>query len=120
MITIMRETEGKLLAVEATEKLTRQDYETVFIPQLEQLIEKYGKIRVLFYLADGFDGWELGAAWDDAVFGMTHRHDFEKIAVVGDRKGIEWAAKIGAYFVDGEVASYSSADLQKAAAWLRQ
>ena len=120
MIAIMQETEGKILVVKATERLTSQDYETVFIPQLQQLIEKFGKIRVLLYLADNFTGWELGAAWDDAVFGIKHRHDFEKIAVVGDHKWVEWATKIGAYLVDGQVATYPSVEFQEAVAWVKQ
>ena len=43
MITIMQETEGRTLVVKATESLTSQDYEKVFIPQLNQLIDKFGK-----------------------------------------------------------------------------
>jgi hypothetical protein len=87
IITIKQETEGRSLVVKATENLTSQDYEKVFIPQLNQLIDKFGKIRVVFYLAENFTGWELGAAWDDAVFGIQHRHDFEKVAVVSDKNG---------------------------------
>ncbi|MDD2659776.1 MAG: hypothetical protein PHY54_08870 [Methylococcales bacterium] len=48
----MQETEGDTLAVKATERLTSQDYENVFIPRLNRLIEKFGKIRVVFYLAE--------------------------------------------------------------------
>lgn len=43
MITIMRETEGRALVVKATEHLTSQDYENVFIPQLNQQIDQFGK-----------------------------------------------------------------------------
>ncbi|MFA5924888.1 MAG: STAS/SEC14 domain-containing protein [Methylococcaceae bacterium] len=107
MITIMQETEGRTLVVKATESLTSQDYEKVFISQLNQLIDKFVKISVVFYLTENFTGWELGAAWDDAVFGIQHRHDFEKVAVVSDKKWIEWATKIGSYFMDGQVATYT-------------
>lgn len=120
MITIMQETEGRTLVVKATENLTRIDYEEVFIPQLNQLIDKFGKIRVVFYLAENFTGWELGAAWDDAVFGIQHRHDFEKVAVVSDKKWVEWATKIGSYFMDGQVATYTPARFKEAVAWVKQ
>ncbi len=39
MIEIMSETEGNLLVVKATEKLTAKDYEEVFIPKINQLIQ---------------------------------------------------------------------------------
>jgi len=120
MIEIMPETEDNILVVKATKTLTRQDYEDIFIPQLKLQIDKFGKIRVLIYLDDNFNGWELGAAWDDAVFGVQHRHDFEKVAVVSDKNWVEWATKFGAYFMDGQVATYSLVEFQKAVIWVRQ
>lgn len=120
MIEIMPATEGNTLIVKATETLTRQDYEDIFIPHLKQQIDRFGKIRVLVYFDANFNGWELGAAWDDAVFGVQHRHDFEKVAVVGDKKWLEWATKIGAYFMDGQVATYQSLEFQNAVAWTKQ
>ena len=94
MIEIMSETAGSILAIKATEKLTTRDYKEVFIPRLEQLIRVFEKIRVVMYLADNFTGWEIGAAWDDAKFGLQHRNDFEKVALVGGPKWVEWVTKI--------------------------
>jgi hypothetical protein len=120
MITIMQETEDKTLVVQATESLTSQDYEKIFIPCLNQLIEKFEKIRLVFYFAENFTGIEPGAVWDDAVFGIQHRHNFEKIAVVSDKKWVEWATKIGSHFVDGQVAIYTPAEFKDAVAWVKQ
>ncbi len=114
MITIMQETEGDTLAVKATERLTSQDYENVFIPRPNRLIKKFGKIRVVFRLAENFTGWEPGAAWDDAAFGILHRHDFEKLAVVRGKAWVEWATRIGSCFIDGEVKTYTPAEFQDA------
>lgn len=120
MLTIMRETEGRTLVFKATESLTTQDYERVFIPRLKELIDQFGKIRAVLYLDDKFTGWELGAVWDDAMFGIQHRHDFEKIAVVTDQKWIDWATKIGVHFIDGEIAIYPPTEFQDAVTWVKQ
>ena len=120
MLTVMQETEGKTLVVKASERLTDQDYEEVLIPLLNQQMDKFGKMRVVLCLAENFSGWELGAAWDDAVFGIKHRHDFEKIAVVGDKKWVEWATKIGSYFMDGQVATYASTKFHDAVNWVKR
>jgi ribosomal 30S subunit maturation factor RimM len=120
MIEIMSETEGKMLAVKATEKLTYEDYEEVFIPKLNQLIEEYGKIRVVMYFDEGFSGWEPEAAWDDAKFGIQHKNDFEKTAVVGGPKWVEWATRISAYFIEGEVKIYEASDFQAAISWIKE
>jgi hypothetical protein len=119
MISIMEETEAEVLLVKASGVLTAQDYEDILIPQLNQRIEHFGKASILFYFADDFKGWEIGAAWDDAVFGMKHRHDFKKVAVVGDQKWLNWAMKIGYYFIDGQVASFHKSEYQNALSWVK-
>ncbi len=120
MIEIMPESEGNILVVKATEKLTARDYEEVFIPKINQLIEVYRKVRVVVLLAENFSGWEIGAAWDDAVFGIQHRNDFEKMAVVGGPKWVQWATKISFNFMDGQVAIYDIPDFQSAVAWVKE
>jgi hypothetical protein len=120
MIEIMSETEGNLLVVKATEKLTAKDYEEVFIPKINQLIQEYRKVRVVVFLAENFSGWEIGAAWDDARFGIQHRNDFEKMAVVGGSKWVKWATKISSHFMDGQVAVYDTSDLQGAVTWAKE
>jgi hypothetical protein len=120
MIEIMLESEGNILVVKATEKLTARDYEEVFIPKINQLIEEYGKVRVVVLLAENFSGWEIGAAWDDAVFGIQHRNDFEKMAVVGGPKWVQWATKISFNFMGGQVAVYDIPDFQRAVAWVKE
>ena len=70
-------------------------------------------------MADPFDGWELGAMWDDTKFGIQHRKDFEKIAVVGGSKWLEWALKIGAHFMEGQVKTYKDPELQEALTWVK-
>ena len=120
MIEIMPETEGSALIVKATEKLTSRDYEELFIPKINQLIEEYGKVSVVVLLAENFSGWEIGAAWDDAVFGIQHRNDFEKMAVVGGPKWVQWATKISFNFMDGQVAVYDTTDFVSAVAWVKE
>ena len=119
MITVMPESHENILVVQATQKLTSQDYETVFIPRMGELIEKFGKIRTVVYLDEQFEGWELGAMWDDAKFGMKHKSDFEKVAVVGGPKWIEWGTKLGSYFMEGEVKTFDEGQLSQALDWIK-
>jgi len=119
MIEIMRQSAAKTLVVKATKMLTSEDYEEIFIPRLRQLIDQFGKIRVLLYLDENFSGWELGAAWDDAVFGLQHRYDFEKVAVVADQQWVAWATKVGSYFMDGQVTTYKLSEFQDAITWVK-
>jgi hypothetical protein len=120
MITIRPETEGNILVIEASDKLTAKDYEEVFIPKLDQLIHEFKKIRIVFYLNDSFDGWEIGAMWDDAKFGLKHRNDFERIAMVGGSKWLTWFSKFSSHFISGEFRSFDHHSLQDAISWATQ
>jgi hypothetical protein len=119
MIQIMPESSGSALALKATGKLTDADYKDVLIPRIQEMINQSGKVQVLLYLPEDFAGWEAHAAWDDARFGLRHRNDFEKLAVVGGPRWVEWATKIAAHFMKGEVKTFPGEQLGEALHWVR-
>ncbi len=118
MITILPESRGNVLAVKANGKLTVRDYEDVFIPKLEELIREHGKVRALLYLAEDFDGWEMGAMWDDARVGLKHRKDFEKMAVVGGPGWVQKVVRAVAPLMSGEVKTFAADELEEALHWI--
>ncbi len=109
--------EGNIFAVRATGKLTHADYQQ-FLPELESLIREHGKISLLMEL-ENFSGWEIAAVKDDIQFGLKHNHDFEKIALVGDKAWQQWMALMSKPFIKGEVRYFSRSELQAAWDWLR-
>jgi hypothetical protein len=119
MIDISPESANETLVVCATGILSAADYETRFQPVVEKLIAEHGKINLVFYLDEMFEGWDLGAMWDDAKFGMKHRHDFKRVAVVGAQSWFKWAYQVGAKFMDGQFHTFSQNDLVGAIAWAK-
>ncbi len=117
MIEIMKESDGAMLAVKATKKLSGDDYTEVWIPALQKVIEQNGKGKCLLYMDENFEGWELKAMWEDARFGFAHRNDFDKLAVVGGPKWVEWGTKVAATMMSGEVKTYRIAQLDEALKW---
>jgi hypothetical protein len=80
----LRETdEGRLLVVEASGKLTREDYER-FVPTLDRLIQHSAHVCILFHLHD-FHGWNAAAMWEDTKFAFKHFNDIARLAVVGEK-----------------------------------
>jgi hypothetical protein len=118
MLTIMPQSHDQVLGIQGTGTVTDRDYLEVLIPQLAGVLEKYGKARFLYYLDEGFTGWEMGAMWEDAKFGMKHKDDFEKIAVVGGPKWVAWGTRLFSYFMEGQVKVFPTEDLQAAWDWL--
>lgn len=117
MIEVMAESSGPMLAVKATGTLSGEDYTEIWIPALQKVIEENGKGRCLLYMDENFEGWELKAMWEDARFGFAHRNDFDKMAVVGGPKWVEWGTRIAASMMKGEVRTYAGEQLAEALKW---
>ena len=96
------------LSLKAQGTLTHEDYKTI-TPMIDSALSevKDPKVRALI---DGteLDGWEPRAAWDDFKIGLKHGNEFEKIAIYGNKRWQEMAAKIGGWFVSGEARFFES------------
>lgn len=117
-IGIERVAENIFLSLKAVGKLTHEDYKLI-TPMIDSALEavKDPKVKVLI---DGteLEGWELRAAWDDFKLGLKHGSEFDKIAIYGNKNWQEITAKIGAWFVSGEVRYFE--DIDTAMAWLNE
>lgn len=105
------------LSLKAVGKLTHEDYE-MMTPMIDSALEgvKEAKIHALVDLTE-MEGWEMRAAWDDFRLGMKHRNQFEKIAILGHKKWQEYSAKVGKWFVSGDIQYFE--DEQAALTWLQ-
>jgi hypothetical protein len=106
------------LSLKAIGKLTHEDYETI-VPMIDSALEgvKDPKINALIN-GTKLEGWELRAAWDDLKLGLKHGSQFEKIAIVGNKKWQEYSAKMGAWFISGEVKYFETES--DALEWLQE
>ena len=103
------------VTLKATGKLTHADY-TVMVPMMQQAIQSIPNVKVNMLLdATEFEGWELEAAWDDFKFGMEYKDTFIKIAIAGTKSWQEYMAKMGDWFMHGEVKFFY--DLNEAKEW---
>ncbi|HEX5397448.1 MAG TPA: STAS/SEC14 domain-containing protein [Verrucomicrobiae bacterium] len=107
---------GKILVIQVSGKLTKADYKH-FVPEFERLIQKQGKLRVLFDMTD-FHGWEVSAAREDIKFGIKHFADIERFAMVGEKKWQHGMARFVRPFTKATVRYFDHADAAEARKWL--
>ena len=106
-----------VMAIEASGKVTHEDYRDTLIPKAEAMMAK-GPIRMLYVIGKEFTGFELEALWDDSVFGLKHWHDFSHIAVVTDNTPIGAMVNMFKPFFHGEVRLFRLAELPLAKDWI--
>lgn len=74
------------MSFKAIGKLTHHDYE-MMMPMIDSTLEgvKEPGINAFIDMTE-LEGWELRAAWDDFKLGMKHGSEFNKIALLGNRR----------------------------------
>jgi hypothetical protein len=117
-IGIERVNDDFFLTLKAIGKLTHQDYQ-VITPMIDAAVKEVDspRIKAIFDVTE-MQGWELRAAWDDFKLGLKHGSEFEKIAIYGNKNWQETIAKIGSWFISGEVQYFE--EYQQAFAWLNE
>jgi hypothetical protein len=109
-----------VVGVEANEKLTAEDYETILIPAVEaaESASTDGKVRMLFVFGQSFPGTTAGAAWEDTKLGLGNFRHWERTALVGDSDWLRHAVHALSWAMPGEVRVYSPSDLDDAMSWI--
>ncbi len=108
--------DGRLLEVEATGRLSRNDYRECR-PEIERQIQRHGRIRLLFQMTD-FHGWNFGGLWEDLKFDAKHFGDIERLALVGEKKWEKWMATVCRPFTKAEVRYFDRSQADTARIWV--
>jgi hypothetical protein len=106
------------LSMKAQGKLTHKDYE-IITPLIDSALSevKQPKVKALIDATE-LEGWDVRAAWDDFKIGLKHGNEFEKVAIYGNKQWQELAAKLGSWFISGEIRSFNNED--NAISWLNE
>jgi hypothetical protein len=118
MIEIMPESQGDLLVIRISGKITHHDFEDVLIPRLETMLREHPKLRLLD-LIEEFSGWEVGVMWDKTKFLLQHGNVFTKIAAVGAPQWIARWVEISSHFVATEMKTFPADQMEEARKWLQ-
>ncbi|MBI3828791.1 MAG: STAS/SEC14 domain-containing protein [Planctomycetes bacterium] len=117
-VTMREVANGKILEIHATGKLKKEDY-TEFVPVVEHLIQRNGKLRILLDLHD-FHGWKMGALWEDLKFDAKHFKDIERLAMVGEKKWHSWMSVFCKPFTTAEIRYFKHYDSERAHLWISE
>ena len=109
-----------VLGFTAEGTVTADDYESIIVPAVEELIARTGKARFLYVLGDDFSGFEAAAMWDDTKLGLKHVAEWERMALVSDVEWIRAAVKIFAFAIPGHVRVFHNRELTEATRWVAE
>ena len=113
---ISEQAHGNVLEMRLSGKLWKEDFET-FVPEIDRMIEHFGKIRILVELHD-FHGWNPEALWEDVKWEAKHFDDIERLAIVGERIWHRVMASFCTVCTTATVKYFEPQELEEARGWL--
>jgi hypothetical protein len=117
MIKLIENMPEGTVGLEASGKVTEDDYKNVLVPAvLDALATK--DVRLLYVLGEDFDAYSAGAMWADTKLWAEHMKGWEKIAVVTTHRWIHDTVKAFSWLMPGEVRTYEPHEIEAAKAWL--
>src|SRR4051794_28164278 len=96
-----------VIGVEASGRLTAEDYTQVLEPAISAATADGGRLRVVLIFAGAFDGMGVGAVWQDLRTGVSAWHSWERLALVTDQKWMADGLRLFSWAVPGEARSFA-------------
>jgi hypothetical protein len=105
--------------VKATGKISKEDYEQVFVPFFDEIRREGRHTRFLYQLGPEFEGFTPGAAWEDAKIGLHFLRLFDGCAVVTDLAWIREMTRLAGFLMPCPVRVFGNKEFAEAVDWLR-
>ena len=99
-------------------KLTREDYDAVIVPLLEEVERGHRGLRCVVEM-DGFDGITPDAAFEDLRLGWQAMGSFEGCAVVSDMAWVDQVLRFVGFLLPYPVRVSPTGRREEAIAWLQ-
>ena len=109
----------RVLGLECDGKLSKQDFETMHTWLHRELEAAEDKPALVIFMG-AFKGYEsAGAIWADMKVDARHANDFSRVAMISDRKWIEWGTKTANLVMGTELKWFDTDDREAAVTWAR-
>ena len=118
MIEKLKDLPPGIDGVRAIGKISKKDYEEIFVPLLEEVRHVGRRVRFLYQFGPEFEGFTPGAAWEDAKIGLQNLRVFDGCAVVTDVGWIRDSTRIMGFLMPCPVRIFHNTELGEAIGWL--
>ncbi|MBS0246723.1 MAG: STAS/SEC14 domain-containing protein [Proteobacteria bacterium] len=107
-----------VLAFVCKGRITRQDYDTVLVPAVEDALRRHDKLRLYYETAGDFAAYDAGAMWDDFKVGVEHLTRWERFAVVSDVEWIRHSVQLFGFLMPAKMRMFSTSETTAARDWI--
>ncbi|QQL50823.1 SpoIIAA family protein [Mucilaginibacter ginkgonis] len=120
MLQFINDLPEDIVGIHAVGEVTKDEYEKVVIPRIEELVARQDKIKFMLVLETDIQKFTLGALWNDVKLGIQKFTKWNRIAIVTDQKSVEWFTNTAGLLIPGKTKGFTLAELDKAVSWISE
>lgn len=109
-----------MVGFRATGKVTREDFDKVVIPAVNDLVARTNELNYLMVIDTDLKNFSIGAWWKDALMGLKNITKWRRAAIVSGSEGIRQFTDIFSAIVPGEFKGFEPYDLESAIYWVAE
>ena len=118
MIELAAETPDNVVIATAHGRVRAEDYEGTLLPAVSAAWATGKPVRLLYVLAEDFEGYELHAALEDARLGLHHWYELERIGLVTDHESYRLLMGALGFLMPGQARVFHLDDVEVARSWI--
>jgi len=118
MINALTGFPDNVVAVACSEHVTRDDYDRVLVPRVNEALARHKKIRLYYEIGANFTGIDPGAVWKDIAVGAEHLLRWERAAVVTDVDWIRHTIRAFGFLMPGDMRVFPLTQQAQAREWI--
>jgi hypothetical protein len=118
MIHEMKDTPNTMVGFVATHDVTREDFDKVVLPAVDELVKRTDKLNYLFVLETPLRNFTIGAWMSDAMLGLNNINKWSRAAIVTDVEGVKSFADLFGKVMPGEFRGFTQEELTDAIRWV--
>ena len=118
MLEKLKDLPEGLEGLKAVGKVSKEDYERVFEPLVDEARREGRRLRFLYQLGPEFEGFTAGGAWEDAKIGLRVLRLLDGCAIVSDAGWIRETARLVGFLLPCPVQIFGNHERDSAIAWL--
>ena len=120
MLQLINDLPDYVVGIHAVGEVTKDDYEKVLLPKMDDLVKRQGEINYLLVLETDVQNFSIASWWEDLKLGLKNFTRWNKIAVVTDQKSVEWFSDAFRFFIPGKSKGFTLNELEQAIKWISE
>jgi hypothetical protein len=107
-----------VVAFRAVGDVTKEDYETVVVPTIKELVDRTDELNFLLELDTELTNFSAGAWWEDLMIGLKNFGKWNRSAIVTNSDNIISFTNGFSFIAPGEYKGFKKDELDIALLWV--